>query len=82
MLCKSGLSVNYQQQTERERDTCVQCVVSSHNLLHGAKISVKFTSCTQHCNHLCRGMEIPYQLLECDFSSKAEMSELKEIPDS
>jgi len=24
-------------------------------------------------------MEIPYQLLECDLSSKAEMSELKEI---
>ena len=28
---------------------------------------------------LCRGMEIPYQLLDCNFSSKGEMSGLKEI---
>ena len=52
--------------------------MSSHDLLCGLKISVEFnTSCRQHCNQLCRGMEIP--LLERNFSSKAEMSGLKEI---
>ena len=39
-------------------------------------------SCRQHCNQLCGGTKIPDQyllLLECNFSSKAEMTGLKEI---
>ena len=35
-------------------------VVSSRHLLDVTKTSVKFTSWRQHCNQLCKGMEIPY----------------------
>ena len=39
------------------------CVVSSRDLLHVTKISVKFTSWRQHCNKLFEGMEAPQLLL-------------------
>ena len=33
-------------------------VVSSHDLLQGAKICFKFTICRQHCKQVCRGIGI------------------------
>ena len=50
-----------------------------HEFLRFVTWGKELMSCRQHCNQFCRGMEIPYQLLKCDFSSKAEMSGLKEI---